>query len=87
MKLLKKLKGTRMTTPVIVLLNIACCGIMMTSTVMVILSSLVGQVCQVTWAVEPQPAGLTLSVKIECPSLMQWRPINRLYLNPVDRKW
>ena len=86
---LKRLKRVKITMPVIVLLSCVCCGAMAAGVkpALAALAPPAGERCSMTWVVERQPAGVMLGLKIECPQLMRLRPITRLPLSPIDRKW
>lgn len=86
MEHLKRLKRAKITILAVVLLTCVLCG-GMTAGVKSALAPLAGELGAVTWGAEQRPTGITLSVEIEWPWLIQLRPINRLHLSPIDRKW
>jgi hypothetical protein len=87
--MMEYLKRVKITILAVVLLSCVLCGAMTAGVkpALAALSPLAEEICSVTWGAEPQPTGVTLRVEIECPWLMRLRLINRLHLNPIDRKW
>lgn len=86
---LKRLKRIKITILAVILLSCVFCGAMMAGVkpALAALAPLAEETCSVTWGVELRPTEITLRVEIECPWLRQVRPINRLSLSPIDRKW
>jgi hypothetical protein len=87
--MMEYLKRVKITILAVVLVSCVLCGAMTAGVkpALAALAPLAEEICSVTWGAEPQPTGVTLRVNIECPWLMQLRPINRLHLSPIDRKW
>lgn len=86
---MKPLKRLKLWTWVLVLLSCAGCGAMAAGVrpALAALSPLAEETCTLTWTPVHRPAGLTLTMDLDCSGLMRLRPIQRLHLSPVDRKW
>jgi hypothetical protein len=82
-------KSARLTILGLVLCSCILCGGLVAGIrpALAALSPLAEETCSASWAVTRGRSEVTLSVKLDCSGLIRLRPINRLYLNPVDRKW
>ena len=89
MKHLKNLTRAKITVLIVVLLNCVLCGATMAGVkpAPATPASLAEQICAVTWGAEHRPTAVTLKINGECSWLRQLRPIHRLHLGPLDRRW